>query len=273
MDIRAYLTELGVAEADQKTYLENPALLSVLEKSATKYESGSTALTAAQAAKADAERKATELNEWWKNTAQPAILESDSERARSAGEAARYQTYLKSMKDQGYQVPDEYFTAATVTPPANTPPNGNYITAQDFQRQTETFSDALAELVDVSNEHQALFGSPLTKMREIFNEAKTQRKGVRQYVEEKFDYSGKKAAMAAAEKAKWEAATRTDERNKVLAEEAAKKNPNLAPAISSKATAVVERNKGNENSWQTRKGRDEARRDRLDRFANVKAIA
>lgn len=272
MDIRTYLTELGVAEADQKTYLENPSLLSVLEKSATKYESGSTALTAAQAAKTEAEKKAKELNEWWSSTAQPAILESDSHRARAEAEAAKYQTYLQKMEEQGYTIPEGWKPA--VTPPANTPPpNGNYITAQDFQRQTETFSDALAELVDVSNEHQALFGSPLTKMREIFNEAKTQRKGVRQYVEEKFDYSGKKAAMAAAEKAKWEAATRTDERNKVLAEEAAKKNPNLAPAISSKATAVVERNKGNENSWQTRKGRDEARRDRLDRFANVKAIA
>ncbi len=268
MDVKAYLLELGYSEEDAATYANDPKLAKVVTASATRYEEGNSAKTAAEAAAAEAARKSKELADWWTSTAQPAILAADSGTASARAEAARYQAYIKSLKDSGYDIPADML-AATVTPvvtPAVIPTN-NFdprAAAIDMARQTALVSD-------LDNEYRELFGSSVPGgLSPLLDESLAAGKPLRDYVRSKFNFDGKRQEIAAKKETERVAAITKDITDKMEAKYASRSNPNLAPAVVTKAAAVAEANKDNADSWKTRDGRREAKIERLDRFKGLK---
>jgi hypothetical protein len=268
MTVKEYLTEQGVSEADQATYLTNPALVKSIEGAIKLRDEGTSAKTAAETLRQEAAEKEANTRKWWETEAQPTILKNDTATAGALAEKARYAAYLKSLKDQGYPVPDEYLSAAppVVPPPANTPP------ARSAQDTAYDYALGVTNLFDLANEYQSLYGAPLPNAAGLLGEAKAANRSLTDYVTNKFNFATKRSEREAAEKKKSEDAIRADERTKVLADEAKKHNPNTAPAIASKAAAVTERHKEGTDSWKTREGRNGMKAERLDRFKDVKFL-
>lgn len=269
MDVKAYLLELGYSEEDAATYANDPKLAKVVTASATRYEEGNSAKTAAEAAAAEAAKKSKDLADWWTGTAQPAILAADSGGARAKAEAAQYKAYLKDLKEKGYDVPEDWLKEGTVAPSVVAPPSpaNNFDprkAAIDMARQT-------ALVADLDNEYRELFGSSVPGgLSPLLDEALEAGKPLRDYVRGKFNFEGKRQEIAAKKETERVAAITKDITDKMEAKYASRSNPNLAPAVVTKAAAVAEANKDNADSWKTRDGRREAKIERLDRFKGLK---
>jgi hypothetical protein len=269
MTVKEYLTEQGVSEADQTTYLTNPALVKSIEGAIKLRDEGTSAKTAAETLRQEAAEKEANTRKWWENEAQPTILKNDTDTASARAEAARLREHLKALKEKGYDIPDAYFTATPpTTPPPVTPP-ANTRSAQDTAYD---YALGVTNLFDLANEYQVLYGAPLPNAAGLLGEAKAAGRSLTDYVTNKFNFATKRSEREAAEKKKSEDAIRADERTKVLADEAKKHNPNTAPAIASKAAAVTERHKEGTDSWKTREGRNGMKAERLDRFKDVKFL-
>lgn len=269
MDVKKYLLEIGYSEEDATTYANDPKLSKIVTASATRYEEGSNARTAAEAAATEAAKKDKELRDWWTNTAQPAILNADGGTAAARAEAAKYKAYVQTLKEQGYPVPDDMVTATVttaVTPTATTTTNNfdPHKAAVEMARQT-------ALVADLDNEYRELFGSSVPGgMSGMLEEALAAGKPLRDHVRAKFNFEGKRGELAAAKEADRVAKITKDIEEKTEAKFAALRNPNLAPAVVAKGVAVAEANKDHADSWKTRAGRREAKVDRLDRFKGLK---
>ena len=84
---------------------DNPKNKNLLTKILQKSEEGTTALLKAQ----ELEQNIRKFND---ETVIPYGAKKDQEAAAARAEAAKYQTYLKSLKDAGYDIPDAYLGAA-----------------------------------------------------------------------------------------------------------------------------------------------------------------
>lgn len=257
MDIKAYLLQLGYDEADATTFAADPKMSKAFEASAKQYEEGI-------AAREEAAKQKSDLDTWWKNTAQPAILNADSAGAQSKADAARYRAYLEDMKSKGYPVNDEWLGAA----PKNDPPPANHSSSPQFDPQKFAIdqAEAMTMIYDLGNEYADLFGGPLPNAQGLFQEARQANRPLRDYVRSKFNFDGKRQERAEAKINERIEAARKEEREKAEAEAARRNNPLLAPAVTSRAAAVVEAQGDKADSWKTKQGRAEAKRDRLAEF-------
>jgi hypothetical protein len=268
MDVKSYMIELGYSEEDATTYANDPKLAKIVTAAASRYEEGNQAKTAAEQAAAEAAQKSADLAKWWKDTAQPAILNADGGTATARAEAAKYQAYIKSLKESGYPVPDEML-ATTKAPPAVVPPahQDNFDPRQaaiDMARQT-------AMVADLDSEYRELFGSSIPGgLSGMLEESLAAGKSLRDHVRAKFNFDGKRQELAAKKETDRVAAITKDLTEKLEAKYASRSNPNLAPAVIAKGVAVAEANKDHADSWKTRDGRREAKIDRLDRFKGLK---
>jgi len=269
MDVKAYLLELGYSAEDAATLAADEKMSKAITTAANRYEEGNSARTAAEAAQAEAAKKSKDLADWWTSTAQPAILAADQGGARAKAEAAQYKAYLKDLKEKGYEVPEEWVKeAGSVTPPPVVTPANNFDPRQaavDMARQT-------AMVADLDNEYRELYGDRMPGgMVTQLDEALAAGKPLRDHVRAKFNFDGKRQELAAKKEADRVAAITKDITERMEAKYAAERsNPHLALAVISKAVAVAEANKDNAESWKTRAGRTEAKKDRLDRFKGLK---
>jgi len=260
MDVKAYLLELGYSEEDATTLSSDTKMAKAITTAAQKYEEANTL------AQQTTQQK-TELEKWWKETAQPAILNADGGSAAAKAEAARYKTYIADLKEKGYPVPDDW-TKDPVTPaPAPTPAAAP--TYLDPQKAAMEMAQATARLHDLSVEYQELYGAPLANTYGLLEEARNQNKPLTDYVRSKFNFDQKRTELNAKKESDRVAAITRDIEQKLEAKYAERANPNLAPAVVSRAVQVAEANKEHADSWKTKVGRTEAKRDRLSTFRNV----
>lgn len=256
MTLTEFITSTGVSAEDAATFAADAKMSKIFEASMKRYDEGTIAQTAA------AQQK-KELDEWWTRDAQPAILAADGGGAAAKAEAAQYRTYIKDLKDKGYPVPEEWVKeGSTVIPPVVAAP-ANTFNPQEFAMGQ---ADAMTMLYDLGTEYQDLYGAPLPNAHGLLQEAKAARSNLRDHVRSKFNFDGKRSERAEA-KITERINAAVKERETQLAAEAAKhNNPLLAPAVTSRAAQVVEMQGDNKDSWKTKQGRNEAKRDRLDQF-------
>lgn len=257
MDVKEYLVSIGYSNEDATTFASDTKMAKAFEASAKQYEEGVSAKTAA-------EKQTKELNEWWKNEAQPSLLSADSNGAQAKADAARYRTYLEDMKAKGYPVDESFLGTKQVEKKVEQ--NQPNFDPKQFAYET---ADATALLYDLGNEYQDLYGTPLPNAHGLLQEAKASRISLRDHVRTKFNFDGKRTERTEAKVNERIEAARKEEREKAAAESAKHNNPLLAPAITSRAAAAVEAAGDHADSWKTKQGRNEAKRDRLLQFRNV----
>ena len=275
MDVKAYLLQQGLSEEETNTLAGNEKYRTVLEASAKQFEEAKAARAAADQALADAQKNKTDLENFWKNEATPKLLQADQTIAQTRAEKARLAAYLQSLAEQGYDIPKEYLdTPATPPNPAGTPSNGGpangqYFTREDAKKEFESTAENLTLIQDLNNEYFQLFGSFPTSLNADLKEARTQNKGLRDFVRAKYNFDGKRSEIEAKKAADREAAIRKEERDKVLAEEAAKRHdPETRVQLPSNYDAL--RSGPNKDTWKTEAGRKQAKEARLRQFANIR---
>jgi hypothetical protein len=264
-DIRAILKERGVADADAEAMIGNPSYRSILEGFVADAEGGKTALLKAQ----DIE---TNLKKWKDEVVDPHYLKKDQEYAQAQAKLAGQTTYLKSLKDQGYEVPDAWLTEAPANPNPSNPgapviPEGTYVKPDALDAQGRAYMS----LMSMSERARDLLGHGLDIESEYDDFGKSKRPGekLRDYIDRKYDLSTKQkekdTAKAAADRKSIEDAAI----EKYKAENPRSSNSDLAvPAVSrfDKFKTLPDDRK---NSWQTETGREAATQARQQKYEKI----
>jgi hypothetical protein len=263
--VQEYLIELGYSAEDAAQLAADEKVSKPIAAALAVRDEGVQARTQAQQQKA-------ELDKWWKETAQPAILNADGGSAAAKAEAARLKAYMQTFVDQGYPVSEEIKTALkgdhTVTPA--TPAPANSFDPKKFQ---EDFSNdtarAMTKIYDLAEEYRELYGERMPNASGLLEEARSSNKPLTDYVRSKFNFDGKRAEISEKKIQDRIAAAVKEKEDALNAKAAERHNPMLAPAISSRAAQVREQFKDKADSWKTKVGRNEAKAERLIEFRNI----
>jgi hypothetical protein len=264
-DIRDFLESQGLS-ADEITALTGDAKTTkAMTAMLSKYEEGTTSLEAARGEREEAAK-------FWEEKVTPALATTDRRVAEAESEKARYKTYLQTLKSQGYDVPADLLTAPTATTseqPRNTA-TGNYMTREDFERETRANAPTLVRLTALSNEYADLYKAPYLTSEEDFAEAQKQRQPFTDFVRNKYKFSDKKTERSQAELQTKMDAYAADKVAKEREEwvKANGGNDNLRSPLPSKFDKI-EGLREKKDSWKSSAGRDEARKGRLTKFQNV----
>jgi hypothetical protein len=271
MDVKAYLISQGTDAETAEAISSNPKFSSVYEKAAAEAENGKTAMLKANETKAA-------LEQWNQNTVIPYVRDADNKVAGMSAKLSAQATYLKSLKDAGYDIPSAYLDDA---------PASASVVAQPVAAQGKDYDDliqkgqlAQMELIDLANEAYDLTGKRVSVNSEYQDFQQNMRPGenLRRYITRKYDLDTirttrsneaeqKKlddyaATKVAAEKAEWAKSHGT--------------NPDTLIPRASKFDRVVEARKadGSEDKdgrplWQTQAGRAEATKRRLEKYSGA----
>ena len=272
MDIKVYLAEQGLTPEEITALVGNEKAAKAMTAALSKFEEGTAMATRSAAELETARAEKEEAETFWKEKVQPALSSVDRKVASANSEAARYKTYLQTLKEQGYDVPDELL-AAPVNPanPNPNPANPDYMTREEFRRAAAGTAPDLVTLISLSNEYQDLYGKPYIEADSDFAEAVKAKKPMRDFVRDKYKFSDKrKERDAAAEQ------TRID--TLVAAQLATKEaalvakygsNPNLSSPMASRNDKVQKIAEARNDSFKSSAGREAAKKDRLARWENV----
>ena len=272
MDIKVYLAEQGLTPEEITALVGNEKAAKAMTAALSKFEEGTALATRSAAELETARAEKEEAETFWKEKVQPALSSVDRKVASANSEAARYKTYLQSLKDQGYDVPDELLAApASPANPNPNPANPDYMTREEFRRAAAGTAPDLVTLISLSNEYQYLYGKPYIEADSDFAEAVKAKKPMRDFVRDKYKFSDKrKERDAAAEQ------TRID--TLVAAQLATKEaalvakygsNPNLSSPMASRNDKVQKIAEARNDSFKSSAGREAAKKDRLARWENV----
>ena len=272
MDIKVYLAEQGLTPEEITALVGNEKAAKAMTAALSKFEEGTALATRSAAELETARAEKEEAETFWKEKVQPALSSVDRKVASANSEAARYKTYLQTLKEQGYDVPDELLAApASPANPNPNPANPDYMTREEFRRAAAGTAPDLVTLISLSNEYQDLYGKPYIEADSDFAEAVKAKKPMRDFVRDKYKFSDKrKERDAAAEQ------TRID--TLVAAQLATKEaalvakygsNPNLSSPMASRNDKVQKIAEARNDSFKSSAGREAAKKDRLARWENV----
>ena len=265
MDPRAYLTELGYTAEEIAAMLADEKQTKLITAAAKSYGEGKALKDAAAAEKAETatfwEQKTQELQ-----GSVNKLTAAERRAAQAEAEAAKRTAYLKSLKDQGYDVPDEMVGTGTHTPEAP-----KYMTADDLKNWGRNTAPDLVSLTALSNEYYDLLGSPYVAVEEDFRAAQAAGKPLREFARSKYNFEAKKAEKAA--KADQEridkiVAERVKEEQTKWAIEHGS-NGELRAPMPSKFDKLVKDPTFKSDSWKSAEGRNANRQARLKKFENV----
>jgi hypothetical protein len=266
MDPRAYLTELGYSAEEISAMLSDAKQAKLITAAANSYSEGKTLKQ-----RSEAERQETAT--FWEQKTQELQgsvnrLTAAEKRAATAEAAAAQRTaYLKSLKDQGYDVPDEMLGS----PATHTPEPPKYMTQEDFTRASRATAPDLVSLTALSNEYRALYGRDYVEIEEDFRAAQQAGKPLREFARSKYNFDAKKQELAAkADQDRINALV--SEQMKVKESELAAKygsNPDLRTPMPSKFDKLVKQEGFKGDSWKTPEGRKANREERLRKFENL----
>jgi hypothetical protein len=266
MDIRNYLAEQGLTDEEINAVVGNEKTAKAMSSALTKYEEGTTALT-----RAAAEKK--ETTDFWEQKTQELqgsvnrLTAAEKKAATATAERARYAAYLQSLKEQGYDVPDDLVSA----PAKQESEAPKYFTREDFEKGIRQTAPDLVSLTALSNEYYSLFGKPYVEVETDFTEAQKSGKSLRDFARSKYNFDGKKTELAAAADQKRIDDIVAEKMKTKEAELAAKygSNPETRSPMPSKFDKLSKREGFKQDSWKSQEGRDASRNDRLKKFENI----
>jgi len=267
MTIEQYLAEQGLTPEEITAIVGNEKAAKAMTAALTRYSEGTEALTRAQAEK-------TETATFWEQKTQELqgsvdrLTKTEKRAAIAEAERAQYAGYLKSLKDQGYDVPDDLVSA----PANNTPAEPQYMTRADYEKGMRATAPDLVALTALSNEYYDLHGSPYLAVEADYAEAQKSGKSLREYARAKYNFEGKKNEKAAAADQKRIDDIVNEKMKTREAELAAKygSNGDLRTPMPSKFDQLKKRDGFKSDSWKSQEGRDASRQDRLQKFENIK---
>jgi hypothetical protein len=266
MDIKAYLAEQGLTDEEIQAIVGNEKAAKAMSSALTKYTEGTAALTRAEAEKADTLKYWTDKTQEIQ-TGVNRLTAAEKRAATAESEDARRKAYLKSLADQGYDVPKEMYEAGDAKP-LEAP---KQFTREDFEKGMRQTAPDLVSLTALSNEYYALIGSPYTAVEEDFRAAQQAGKPLREYARSKYNFEGKRAEQAQAADQKRIDGIVAEQMKVKEAELAAKygSNPDTRSPMPSKFDRLAKREGFKQDSWKTQEGRDANRQDRLKKFENI----
>ena len=264
MDPKAYLAELGYSNEDIVAMLADEKQSKLIAHAAKSYSEGKTLKQQAEAEKAETatfwEQKTQELQ-----GSVNRLTAAERRAAEAEGVAAQRTAYLKSLKDQGYDVPDTMLGTSHVAEPPKP------ITREEMEQGFRKTAPDLVSLTALSNEYYHLYGEPYVQVEEDFRAAQAAGKPLRDYARTKYGFEAKKAEKAqaadqaridkivqerlTAEKATWAAANGS--------------NPETRSPLPSKFDKLQKQPGFKSDSWKSAEGRAANKADRLKRFENV----
>jgi hypothetical protein len=262
MTIEEILKNEGYTDEEAKILIDNPKYAGTLKKLVDTAENGTTALLKAQ----ELEKNIRTFND---ETVIPYGAKKDAEAAAARAEAAKYQTYLKSLKEAGYEIPDAYLSA----PPAEAPkvteraPDGRYVKPEDLDSQGRAYMS----LMSMSEKARDLLGHGLDIEAEYddFGKNKRPQERLRDYIDRKYDLSAKQQAKEAKAKEDFEEKLRKEGEERYAKAHPRSENEDLRiPAASKhdKFKVIADEKK---NNWQTREGREASTLARQDKYKNL----
>lgn len=271
MNVKDYLISTqGLSEEEAKVIADNPKYAGVYEKLAKEAEDGKTAFLKAQETK-DA------LEKWNQNTVIPYVQKADKQVADAQAKISAQATYLKTLKDQGYDIPDAYLSDAAPTP---TKVETVATPGKDYDDLIQKGQLAQMELIDLANEAYDLTGKRVSVNSEYKEFAANARPGetLRSYVTRKYDLENIRSTKAKeAEQKKLDdyAATRIAAEKAEWAKSHGTNGETRIPQ-NSRFDKVVEARKADGNTdkdgrplWQTQEGREQARKNRLEKYSQI----
>ncbi len=266
MDIKAILKARNLDDASIDNLMTNPAYSALLESFINEAEGGKTALMKAQEIEQN-------LKNWNEQQVVPYVRAADEKVAKMEADLAGTRAYLKTMKDQGYEVPDAMIGASGGTPPAKVdPPAGGGIDSKYVDDRAHDIARTNMALLTMSNKYRSLTGNELDLESEYEDFGKNRRPNevLRDYVSRKYDMAGLEAKRReAAEQKRLDdyAATKVqEEKSKWAAANGA--NPEIRNPRSSRFDAIKQdENRG--KLWQTAQGREQATKARLEKYSNL----
>jgi hypothetical protein len=269
IDIRQFLAEDGLSKEEIDALVGSPATAKAMTRALSRFEEGSTALTQAQ-------QQSAETAQYWEDQTKKLegtagrLTAAERRAAQAEALAAQRTAYLKSLKDQGYDVPDEYLGAPTNTPPKD-PATGQFMTREDLDRAARATAPDLIAITALAAEFSELFGKPYREIENDFEAARQAGKPLRQFAHSKYNFEGERAKKAqAADQARIDAIV--GEQMKVKEAEMAARygsNPDLRAPMPSKFDRLITKEGVKEDSWKSSKGREQNRAERLKRFENM----
>ena len=265
MTINDFLAEQGLTAEEIAVVVGNPSQSKAMSAALQRYEDGLLAKTQADAEKA-------ETAKFWEGKTQELqngvsrLTAAEKRAAQAEASAAQRTAYLKSLKDQGYDVPDEMIGAPSH---ALEPPK--YVTQEDFQKGVRATAPDLVSLTALSNEYYDLFGSPYVAVEDDFRAAQSAGKSLREFARSKYNFDGKRTEKAdKADKERIAKIVKEEvevERAKLVEQYGG--NPETRVAMPSKFDKLTNQPGFKSDSWKSVEGRKANREARLKKFDNV----
>ncbi len=282
MTIEEFLSEQGLGPDEVKAIVGNEKQAKAMSAALAKFEEGSTALSRSQREIQEANSAKEETARFWEQKTQELqggvdrMTAAEKRAAQAEAEAARRATYLKSLADQGYDVPEEMYKGAASSPAAQnvqqSQDTSRFLTREDWEKQARAIAPDLVTLTALSNEYAYLYGQPYTAINDDFQEAQKHGKPLRDYVQSKYDFSAnRQEKQKAAEEAAYQDRFKKDiesERKKWAEEHGS--NPNTRSPLPSRFDKLVNQQGFDKNSWASADGRKANRESRLQKFENLK---
>lgn len=260
MDIKSILKARGLDDANADALMSNPAYGDILKGFITEAEAGKTALLNAQQIEQN-------LKTWNETNVIPYVQKADARVAETEGKLAAQSAYLKTLKEQGYEVPDSYLTTPSPTVPANQP---TPTAARDYSDDIMLSAKANMSLISMSERARDLLGHGLDVESEYEDFGKNKRPGenLRGYITRKYDLDILSAKRDSDKKQKYEDGIRDEAKKAALAEyqQTHGSNPETRSPRSSRFATIVQ-DDTRKSLWQTAQGREQATRNRLEKYA------
>jgi len=266
MTLQEYLAAEGLTAEEIAAIVGNEKQAKAMTKALGLAEEGKTLKAQAEAEKAETatfwEQKTSELQSGVNR-----LTAAEKRAATAEAEAARRTAYLKSLKDQGYDVPDDMIGAS-----AHEPEPPKYATIDDVRKGVRQTAPDLVTLTALSNEYMWLFGKPYTTINDDFAEAQKAGKPLAEFARTKHNFAAKQAEKSQAEaEAAYQARFKDD-----IAKEQAKwaethgSNSETRTPMPSKWDKLEKQAGFKPDSWKSPEGRAANRAERLKRFENVR---
>ena len=263
MTLQEYLAAEGLTGEEIAAIVGNEKQAKAMTKALGLAEEGRTAKAQADAEKADTAK-------FWEDKTQELqgsvnrLTAAEKRAATAEAEAARRVAYLKSLKDQGYDVPDEMVAGE------HKPAAPQYVTREDLDKAGRATAPDLVSLTKLSNEYAYYYGEPYLNVDEDFDAARKAGKSLGEYARSKYNFEAKKAEK---QKAKDEAAYQARYKEDLAKEKEQwattnGSNPETRSPLPSKFDKLVKQDGFKSDSWKSVEGRKANREARLKKFEN-----
>jgi hypothetical protein len=262
MDIKSILKARNLSDEDITALTTNPAYSSLLESFIKEAEDGKTAYQKAQEIE-------TNLKTWNETQVVPYVRAADEKVAKTEAKLAATTAHMKALKDAGYDIPDSYLDTPA---PKVEPVTAKGLTQEDIDKRAMDIAKTNMSLVSLSNRHRGLTGQELDLDNEYtdFEANKRPQENLRAYIARKYDHGGLEAkrSQESEQKKLDEYAAKKVQEEKAKWTQSNGVNPETRNPRSSRFDEISKQ-EGRAQLWQTRAGRDQATKARLEKYTQT----